>query len=134
MLEQTAGTNKAPGYASHPGHRVDLSPVRQRVRVTFAGETIADSSHPVAVDESNHGRVLYLPRADVRMDLLTRTEHTSHCPFKGDASYWTVTVGDKTAQNAVWSYEQPFDEAAGLRDLLAFYPDRVDAIDVAQVD
>ena len=128
MLGQSA--NKAPGYASHPKHRVDLSQPKERVRVTFHGEVIADSVRPIKVEETNHDPVYYLPQADVRMDRLVRSNHSSHCPFKGDASYWTISVNDWAAQNAVWSYQQPFDEAAGLRGHMAFYPDRVDEISV----
>ena len=80
--------------------------------------------------EGRYPPVYYLPRQDVRMDLLRRTGHHSHCPYKGDASYWTLRVGDREAENAVWSYADPFDQVAGIKDYLAFYQDRVDAIQV----
>jgi len=127
------GGNKAPGFARRPDHRVDLSHDKVRVRVTFNGETIADSRDAVAVRETGYQPVYYLPRADVRMERLERTQHRSACPFKGEASYWTVRVGDRHAENAVWSYETPYDEASGIAGRLAFWQGRVDAIEVEPV-
>ncbi len=101
-----------------------------RVRVHFNGVTVADSGRAMEMREGRYASVYYLPRADVRMDLLRRTGHHSHCPYKGDASYWTLSVGEREAENAVWSYEDPFDQVAGIKDYLAFYRDRVDAIQV----
>ncbi len=77
--------------------------------------------------EPRHRPVTYFPRADVRMDLMRRTDHGSHCPFKGDASYWTLEVGDRVAKNAVWSYEEPFEAVSAIKDYLAFYRGRMDA-------
>jgi uncharacterized protein (DUF427 family) len=118
-------------HAKHnPDHRVELRPGPGRVRVTFAGETIADSRYAVTVHETNHDPVHYLPRRDVRMDRLARTSRTTHCPYKGDASYFSLKAGDRTAENAVWTYETPFDEVIGIKEMVAFYTDRVDAIEV----
>ena len=98
--------------------------------MVFAGTTIASSRAALKVDESRHDIVYYVPRRDVRMDLLTATEHTSYCPFKGTARYWSIGVGERRAENAVWAYDAPYDEAAQLRDHVAFYPDRVDRISI----
>ncbi len=93
-----------------------------RVRVTFRGEVIADSRDAILLEESKYPPVYYLPRKDVRMDRLVRSSHRTHCPFKGDASYFSFEDGP---ENAVWSYEQPYDGVAAIRELLAFYPDKV---------
>ena len=78
--------------------------------------------------ESHCQPVVYLPRTDVDMSLVEKTEHTTFCPFKGTASYYSIRVGDRVAKNAIWSYEDPYDQVADLKDLLAFYPDRVDSL------
>lgn len=121
--------NSGPGYASHPNHRIVTGRAAGRVRVTFNGEVIADTRYAVKLEESNHATVYYVPRQDVKMDYLTRTEHRSHCPFKGDASYYTLSSGQRSEPNAVWSYEQPYDEVQAIRGLLAFYPTKVDRIE-----
>jgi uncharacterized protein (DUF427 family) len=96
------------------------------VRVKFNGETIGDSGKAHLLFETRHLPVYYFPRADVRMDLLAPTDHHTFCPYKGTASYWTIRVGDKVSENAVWAYPDPFDEVAALEDFVAFYWDRVD--------
>ena len=93
----------------------------RRVRVMFGGETVADSRRVKLMHEQGHLPVYYFPRSDVRMDLLEATGHTTHCPFKGDASYWSVRVGDRVVENAVWGYPEPIDSAPPLADYLAFY-------------
>src|SRR5215208_95211 len=93
----------------------------RRVRVMFGGETVADSRRVKLMHEKGLLPVYYFPEEDVHMDLLEESEHTTHCPFKGDASYWSVRVGDKVAENAVWSYPDPIDSAPQLGGYLAFY-------------
>ena len=124
--------NPAPGYQTKPDHRVDLVPDDRRVRVTFAGQVIADSKSTLRVEETGHGPVHYFPEKDIRVDLLRPTAHKSYCPFKGDCSYWTIAVdgGAKQAENAVWAYRAPYDEARGLAGYYAFYGSRVDRIEV----
>lgn len=127
-------SNPAPGYAAKPEHRVALLPESRRVRVTFGGTVIADSSSALRVEETGHEPVHYLPEADVRLDLMRPTEHHTYCPFKGDCSYWTIAVEDggetRQSENAVWAYRAPYDEAAGLARHFAFYKSRVDRIEV----
>jgi uncharacterized protein (DUF427 family) len=123
------GGNKSPGFAKRPDYRIDLAQERLRVRVTFNGEIVADSRRAVTLREGHYEPVYYLPREDVRMDRLERTSHASHCPYKGDASYWSVRVGGRVAENAVWSYERPYDEMRGIEGLVAFWKGRVDAIE-----
>jgi uncharacterized protein (DUF427 family) len=99
----------------------------RRMRALFAGETVVDSRHPKLLHEHGKLPVYYFPEDEVRMDLLEPTEHSTHCPWKGDASYWSVRVGDRVAENAVWSYPDPVDEAPPLAGYMAFYWDRMDA-------
>ena len=132
-MKPSIGTNPAPGFKQYPDHRITAKPTGVRVRVTFNGEVIADTKEAIALEESMGGStvapvVYYLPRRDVKMDRLTRTTHSTYCPFKGDASYFSLVNGP---ENAVWSYEQPYDEMMALKDLLAFYPNKVDAIAVS---
>jgi uncharacterized protein (DUF427 family) len=105
-----------------------IGPAGVRVRVTFNGEVVADSRDAVRLEEGAYPPVYYLPRKDVKMERLIRTSHTSRCPHKGDATYYSVSNG-RTARNAVWSYEQPIEQVQAIKDHLAFYPDKVDAID-----
>ena len=119
--------NPAPGFKKYPGHRVSTRPSNARVQVLFKGEVIADTRDAVELHESQSSSsvlapvVYYVPRKDVKMDRLARTAHSTHCPFKGDASYFSVVGGP---ENAVWSYEQPYDEMLAIKERLAFYPDK----------
>ncbi len=114
------------GFKTNPDYKVTLERSPRRVRVKFNGETIADSSAAHLLFETRHLPVYYFPRGDVRMDKLTPTDHHSFCPYKGTASYWTIRVGDKVSENAVWGYPDPYDEVPALKDFVAFYWDRVD--------
>jgi len=98
----------------------------RRMRARFGGETIVDSRHPKLLHEYEHLPVYYFPEAEVRMDLLEPTEHSTHCPWKGDASYWSVRVGPKVSENAAWSYPQPIDGAPPLAGYIAFHWDKMD--------
>ena len=117
--------NTGPGYAKHPEHRITTRPAGLRVQVKMSGEAIADTREAIELKEASYPVVYYVPRKDVRMDRLLRTSHSTYCPFKGHASYYSLVNG---AENAVWSYEQPYDEVAVIKEHLAFYPDKVDAI------
>jgi uncharacterized protein (DUF427 family) len=114
------------GFKSNPDYRITLERSPRRVRIQFNGEWIADSTNAHLLFETRHLPVYYLPRGDVRMDLMRPTEHHSFCPYKGTASYWTIRVGDKTSENAVWGYPDPYDEVEAIKDFVAFYWDRVD--------
>src|ERR671933_191751 len=102
-------------------HTLYLEDCPKRVRAVFNGETVADSRRVKLLHETGHLPIYYFPKEDVRMELLKETNHTTHCPFKGDASYWTVRVGDRVAENAVWSYPERIGSAPPLADYLAFY-------------
>lgn len=111
---------------THVGYRMTIEPSASRLRVVFQGETIADSTGALVMKETRLGPVYYFPQDDVRMDLLSRTDHRTNCPFKGNASYWNITVGQKTAVNAAWGYEDAYDEAVIVKDYVAFYWDKMD--------
>jgi uncharacterized protein (DUF427 family) len=116
---------KLPG----PDHPITIAPNVKRVRVTFAGKIIADSTRALTMRETSYQPMHYIPRADADMSLLTPSAHTTHCPYKGDASYFTIQADGRSAENAVWSYEQPFPAMAEIEGHLAFYPNRVDKIE-----
>ena len=124
------GPSDAPresGFKTDPDHTILFEPSPRRVRVKFGGETIADSLAAHLLFETRHLPVYYFPKRDVRMDLLRPSEHRTFCPYKGTASYWSVALGDRVSENAVWGYPEPFDKVARLRDFVAFYWDRVDS-------
>lgn len=127
MTTGTVQAKKSPGFAKNPDKLLDVEPSLRRVRVRFAGETIADSTRVLLMREGGHTPVYYFPMVDVRVDLMTPTDNRTHCPYKGDASYWTIRVGDRIAENAMWSYRDPYVEVEGIRDYVAFYWNRVDS-------
>ena len=113
-------------YHRFPDYRVDLEPGAGRVCIRFNGEIIAESEDTAVVCETKHDPVVYFPRRDVRFEWLEKTDHETFCPFKGEASYWTIRVGDRAEENAVWGYEAPFHQVTELADYVTFYPDRVE--------
>ncbi|MBM3488666.1 MAG: DUF427 domain-containing protein [Alphaproteobacteria bacterium] len=117
---------RAPGFARNPGYRIDLETSPRRVRVVFADTAIADTTRALLMREQNHLPVYYFPIADVRMDRLVPTAHKTHCPYKGEASYWTIEAGGRRAENAVWGYVEPYVESAAIAGTVAFYWNRVD--------
>jgi uncharacterized protein (DUF427 family) len=114
------------------GHPIAVRPNSKRVVVTVAGQVIADTSRSLSLQEANYPAVAYIPRADVKMELLERTSHSTHCPYKGDCAYYSVPLGGERSRNAVWSYEAPYAAVAAIKDHLAFYPSRVDGIEESE--
>jgi len=114
-------------------YEIRVEPSNNRFRVEFNGARIADSTRVLILHETRHAPAYYFPADDVRMDFLARTKLATHCPFKGNASYWSITVGDQSVENAVWSYEEPYRDAEEIRGFLSFYPDKV-SITGAQVE
>ena len=110
----------------NPGHTVTITPADLHVVVRVDGEVIAETNHPVVLEETGMPTRYYLPREDVRMDLLRATNFHTECPFKGQASYWTLELGGVVHDGIVWSYENPIPAAVGVAGLLCFYNDRVD--------
>ncbi len=108
------------------GHEITITPTELHVEVAVGGHTVAKSDHPVLLEETGLPTRYYLPREDVRTDLLRRTDRTTSCPFKGEASYWSVEVGGEVHDDLVWSYENPIPDAKGIAGLLCFYSERAD--------
>jgi uncharacterized protein (DUF427 family) len=118
------GPMKNPG----PGHPISIEENPSRVVVSAGGKIIADTRDALTLREASYPAVQYIPRRDVDMTALTRSEHTTYCPYKGEASYYSIPAGGDRSTNAVWTYEAPFEAMAQIRNYLAFYPDRVDKI------
>lgn len=112
-----------------PDHPITITLSQRRVRVTFGGRVVAESARALTLKEASYPAVQYIPRQDADMSLFARTNHATECPYKGQASYYTLRVDGRTAENAVWSYEDPYPAMAQIKDHLAFYPNRVDAIE-----
>lgn len=118
-------TVRVPG----PDHPITVTAWPGRVRVRAGGRLVADSCKAVVLKEADYPPVFYLPRADVAMGALARTSHTSWCPYKGEAAYFSIPATGARGENAVWSYEDPLPAMASICGRVAFYPDRVDAIE-----
>ncbi len=119
-------TARIPG----PDHPITITPTPQRVVVTAGGRVVADSRAALTLREAAYAPVLYVPRADVDMAQLERTAHSTYCPYKGDCAYYSIPAAGERAVDAVWTYEQPYDAVAAIRGHVAFYPDRVDSIEL----
>jgi uncharacterized protein (DUF427 family) len=120
---------KIPG----PDHPITLAANARRVRVVFNGRTVADTVRALTLREASCRPVQYIPREDADMALLSRTAHVTHCPYKGDAAYFSLNVDGRVSENAVWTYETPYPAMAEIKTYLAFYPSRVDAIEEGDV-
>jgi uncharacterized protein (DUF427 family) len=118
-------TIKIPG----PDHPITIERNPRRVVVSIGGRVLADSRDALTLREAGYPAVQYIPRKDVDMTLLERSAHATYCPYKGDCAYFSIPSGEERAINAVWTYEAPYDAVAAIRNCLAFYPDRVDAIE-----
>ena len=119
-------TVKIPG----PDHPITVEPNPARVTVTLAGKVIADTTKALILREAAYPAVQYIPLKDVDPSLIERTQHSSYCPYKGEASYYSIPLGGERSLNAIWSYEAPYAAVAAIKDHVAFYPDRVDSIEV----
>jgi uncharacterized protein (DUF427 family) len=124
MQIMTDKVMKIPG----PDHPISIEANPSRVVVEVGGKVIADTRHALTLREASYPAVQYIPRRDVDMAALVRSEHTTYCPYKGDASYYSVPAGGDRALDAVWTYETPFEAMARIKDHVAFYPERVDGI------
>jgi len=113
-------------FERFPDHRIAIDDARAGVRVTRNGTILAETRRGLVLREGRYPAVVYVPREDVRMDRLVRSDHATHCPFKGDASYFDFGEGDARIAQVAWSYEDPFDQMSAIRDHLAFYADRVE--------
>jgi len=111
-----------------PDHPIAIAPNEKRVTVTAAGRTVAETHAALVLREANYPPVQYIPREDADMMLLHRSDRTTYCPYKGDCAYYSIPLGGIRSVNAVWTYEAPYAAVAAIKDHVAFYPDRVDAI------
>lgn len=123
-------TIKIPG----PDHPITIAPTKGRVIVTVAGKRVADTRDALTLKEAAYPAVQYIPRKDVDMTQLQQTSHQTYCPYKGDCAYYSIPGGGDRSVNAVWTYEAPYAAMSAIREHLAFYPDRVDAIEVSIED
>jgi uncharacterized protein (DUF427 family) len=112
---------KIPG----PDHPITVALNPKRVRISVGGEVIAETSKALTLKEASYPAVQYIPRVDADAAKLKRTSHASYCPYKGDASYFSITANGKTLENAIWTYEAPYDAVKEIAGHLAFYPDKV---------
>lgn len=122
--------SKSPGHRKWPDHKVEEQPVRERVQLEVDGQVVADSSDVVKVIEDEHPERYYFPRSDVREELLETSDTTTECPFKGTARYFNLRVGDRKLKDVAWSYEDPYEEHAGLKNRVAFHDERLERADV----
>jgi len=120
---------KLPG----PDHPITIARNKSRVRVLFDGKVVADTTRALTLQEAHYPPVQYIPRADADMSLLAPTRHSTHCPYKGEASYFSLAVNGRASENAAWSYQQPYPAMAEIAGMLAFYPNRVDSIEETPV-
>jgi len=115
---------KSPGHQKWPHHKVREERIGQRLQVRIDGDVIADSNDVIKVNEDQHPARYYFARSDVRMDRLERSDTTTECPFKGTARYFDLILADRRFEDAVWTYEEPYDEHRELKDRVAFYDDK----------
>lgn len=129
-MEQTVQAAAKPIKIPGPDHPISVERNSGRVVVSVAGKVIADTRDALTLYEAHYPAVQYIPRKDVDMAQLARTDRTTYCPYKGDAAYFSIPVGGERSSDAVWTYEAPYAAVADIKDHLAFYPDRVEAIEI----
>jgi uncharacterized protein (DUF427 family) len=129
IMAERAELKPKPVKIPGPDHPITIDHNAGKVVVKVAGRVVADTVDALMLHEANYPPVLYIPRKDVDMTLLKRTEHATYCPYKGDCAYYSIPAGGERSNNAVWTYEAPYPAVASIKDYLAFYPDRVDAIE-----
>lgn len=117
--------NPAPGFRTHPDHTIEFAPAGKQIRVSFRGKTIAQTSDAIVLYETGYSPVFYIPMADIEKSLLTPGSRHSRCPFKGEASYRGIAVGAEEVDNAMWFYDDPYDEVIQIAGHAAFYPEKV---------
>ena len=125
-MATTSRTIKIPG----PDHPITITPTVGNVTVSLDGQVIARTSQALTLQEANYPPVQYIPRADIDLADLLATGHSTYCPYKGYASYYSIAAGGERSVNAIWSYEDPHDAVAAIKNYMAFYPDRVDSIEI----
>jgi uncharacterized protein (DUF427 family) len=129
-VEQNVQAQAKPIKIPGPDHPISVERNSGRVLISVAGRVIADTREALTLSEAHYPAVEYIPRKDVDMTLLARSDRSTYCPYKGDASYFSIPLGGERSIDAVWTYETPYAAVAGIKDHLAFYPDRVDTIEI----
>ena len=122
---QHTSKGPAPGFAKHPGYEIQITPINKTVSVSLGGSVVAQSRAAIALTEGSYPPRYYLPMSDVRAAALTPSAHSTHCPFKGDASYWTVSGADQRVENGAWAYPEPFDECLAIAGYVSFYGEKM---------
>jgi uncharacterized protein (DUF427 family) len=130
LIEMSSKPIKIPG----PDHPINITPTRGRVTIVVSGKRIADTREALTLREAAYPAVQYIPRKDVDETQLQRTSHHTYCPYKGECAYYSIPSGGERSVNAVWTYEAPYASVSTIQGYLAFYPDRVDAIEVSVKD
>ena len=119
--------NPAPGFAAHPDHTITVSPLGESVTVSVAGKPLAKSDKALLLQENTYPGVVYIPFDDIAFDRMEQTTTATHCPFKGDATYWRLADRPEDG-DVMWAYQTPFDEMTGIRNHGAFYGNKVDIV------
>jgi uncharacterized protein (DUF427 family) len=121
--------NTRPERIPGPDHPITITHSNRRIVIKVAGHVIADSRTVLSLQEASYPAVIYIPREDVDMSKLQRSQHMTYCPYKGDCNYFSIPSGGEKAANAVWTYEKPYLAVSSIKEHLAFYPSRVDSIE-----
>ena len=127
-MNQPTSTTAKPIKVPGPDHPIAIESNANRVVISVAGRVVADTREALTLREASYPAVQYIPRKDVYMTLLERTDHATYCPYKGDCAYYSIPLGGERSINAVWTYENPYSAVTSIKDHLAFYPDRVDEL------
>jgi uncharacterized protein (DUF427 family) len=129
IMSQHISTPARPIKTPGPDHPIAIESNKHRVVISVAGRVVADTRAALTLREASYPAVQYVPRKDVDMALLEPTDRATYCPYKGDCAYYSIPLGGERSINAVWTYENPYAAVTSIKDHLAFYPDRVDAIE-----
>jgi len=124
--------NSKPIKIPGPDHPITITPARERITITVAGRRSVDTREALTLKEAAYPPVYYIPRKDVDMTQLQRASHQTYCPYKGECAYYSIPAGGERSINAVWTYEAPYPAVLEIQEYLAFYPDRVEAIQIAE--
>ena len=122
--------SRSPGHREHPDHKIRERRLAEAMQVAVNGEIVAESRDVIKVEEDGNPARYYFPRSDVKMDRLERSATTTRCPYKGEARYFNLKAGGKQFDDAVWTYEEPYDEHLALTERVAFYNDKLPAIQI----
>jgi uncharacterized protein (DUF427 family) len=133
-MSQQASVAPRPIKVPGPEHPIVIERNPDRIVISVAGRSVADTRDALTLREASYPAVVYVPRKDADMSLLGRTDHATYCPYKGECAYFSIPLGGERSTNAVWTYESPYAAVASIKDHLAFYLDRVDAIEERSID